>query len=241
VLDDPRIEHHPVRFTHAGEPSIGGYLARPRAEGAYPAVIVIAGSPITEEYIPNTCAALALAGFVGLAPDVFHFASPGAANEEIQEGMARHTEDGEILDLFEGLHYLRSQSFVRPGGVGVLGFCHGGRMAMIFGARSRDVDAVVAYHPARLGARPVEPSDIERLSAPVQIHSGTDDGNIPVSALRELEAMLAGQGTPNEVHVYEGAQHGFLAYTRPNRYHPEAAVLSWRRTVEFLTRTLGRD
>ena len=104
-----------------------------------------------------------------------------------------------------------------------------------------DVDAVVAYHPARLGARPVEPSDIERLSAPVQIHSGTDDGNIPVSALRELEAMLAGQGTPNEVHVYEGAQHGFLAYTRPNRYHPEAAVLSWRRTVEFLTRTLGRD
>jgi carboxymethylenebutenolidase len=241
VLDDPSIEHHPVTFTHYDQASIGGYLARPRAEGRYPAVIVIAGSPITEEYIPNTCAALAVAGFIGLAPDVFHFVPPGAAtNEQIREGMARHTEEGEILDLFAGLQYLRGLGFVRPGGVGVLGFCHGGRMAMIFGARSRDVDAVVAYHPARVGGPPLDRSELERLSCPVQIHSGTIDGNVPVPVARELGAMLDGQGTPNEVHIYEGADHGFLAYTRPHRYHPSAAILSWRRTVEFLTRTLRR-
>jgi dienelactone hydrolase len=38
----------------------------------YPAVLVIAGNLITEEYIPNTCAALAVAGFLGLAPNIFH-------------------------------------------------------------------------------------------------------------------------------------------------------------------------
>jgi hypothetical protein len=48
-------------FRHNGADSIGGFLARPKAEGVYPAVLVIAGNKITEEYIPNTCAALAVA------------------------------------------------------------------------------------------------------------------------------------------------------------------------------------
>src|SRR3954468_8399651 len=72
VLDDPRAIHGPVTFTHNGQQGIGGYLARPSGEGAHPAVLVIAGNRISEEYIPNTCAALALAGYVGLAPDIFH-------------------------------------------------------------------------------------------------------------------------------------------------------------------------
>src|SRR5678816_3454868 len=72
VLDDPGVTHGPVMFQHAKRDLIGGYLARPKAVGKYLSVIVIAGSVISEEYIPNTCAALAVAGFVGLAPNIFH-------------------------------------------------------------------------------------------------------------------------------------------------------------------------
>ena len=72
MLDDPKVTHGPVTFKHGGKDYIDGYLARPVAEGRYPAVVVIPGNVITEEYIPNTCAALALAGFVGLAPNIFH-------------------------------------------------------------------------------------------------------------------------------------------------------------------------
>ena len=72
VLDDSTIQHGRVVFKHNGVETIDGYLARPKAEGVYPAVLVIAGNRITEEYIPNTCAALAVAGFVGLAPNIFH-------------------------------------------------------------------------------------------------------------------------------------------------------------------------
>src|SRR5262245_18365418 len=72
VLDDPTIQHNQAMFKHGGKETIDGYLARPKAEGKYPAVLVIAGNRITEEYIPNTCAALAVAGFVGLAPNIFH-------------------------------------------------------------------------------------------------------------------------------------------------------------------------
>ena len=78
VLDDPRVEHGSVTFTHHGKATFDGYLARPKANGAFPGVLVITGNTITEEYIANTCAALALAGFVGLAPDFIYHMSDSA-------------------------------------------------------------------------------------------------------------------------------------------------------------------
>ncbi|HEV2816105.1 MAG TPA: dienelactone hydrolase family protein [Allosphingosinicella sp.] len=230
VLDDPGAVHGPVTFTHNGQPGIGGYLARPRAEGTYPAVLVIAGNRISEEYIPNTCAALALAGYVGLAPDIFHIIPASAQTlPEMRAAGANHNDGDVVGDVQAGIEYLRGQPFVRRGGIGALGFCYGGRIAMLLGARSREVDAVVAYHPG-----PVTQEEIARLSVPVQIHCGTADGNVPLAQIRALEAMLTAQRTPVEVHLYEGADHGFLAYTRPPRYDPAAGALSWQRTIAFL-------
>jgi carboxymethylenebutenolidase len=233
VLDDARVQHGPVTFMHDGKPTIDGFLARPKADGVYPAVLVIAGNRITEEYIPNTCAALALAGFVGLAPNVFHPLTDAVRTlDEMRAALAAHTEADVLLDVQSGIDYLRTTPFSRPGGVGVVGFCFGGRMAMLLGARSREVDAVVPYHPG-----PVKKDEIARLAVPVQVHCGTADRNVPVAQIKELDAMLKAQGTPVETHLYEGADHGFLAYTRPY-YKLDAAKLSWTRTVDFLRRHL---
>src|SRR5262245_32148114 len=100
VLDNPGIVHGKVIFKHSGKDTIDGYIARPKADGTYPAVLVIAGNRITEEYIPNTCAALALAGFVGLAPNIFH-ALPDSARtpEEMRKALAEHTD----LDVLEDI------------------------------------------------------------------------------------------------------------------------------------------
>jgi carboxymethylenebutenolidase len=234
VLDDPRVRHGPVSFTHNGKPTIDGFLARPKADGVYPAVLVIAGNRITEEYIPNTCAALALAGFVGLAPNVFHPLTDAARTlDEMRAALAGHTDADVLLDVQAGIDYLRTQPFARPGGVGVVGFCFGGKIAMLLGARSREVVAVVPYHPG-----PVRREDIARLSAPVQVHCGTADRNVPLAQIKELDAILRAQRTPVETHLYEGADHGFLAYTRPY-YKPDAAKLSWARTVAFLRKHLA--
>ena len=188
------------------------------------------GNRIREEYIPNTCAALALAGFVGLAPDIFHIVPETAGTlEEMRAASAKHSASDVLNDLQAGIEFLRAQTFVRSGGIGTVGFCYGGRMAMLLGARSREVDAVVAYHPG-----PVSAEELARLEAPVQLHCGTRDGNVPVAQIRGLETMLKAQRTPVELHLYEGADHGFLAYTRPQRYDPRAGALSWTRTAKFL-------
>jgi len=234
VLDDPRAVHGPVTILHNGQASIGGYLARPKAEGRYPAVIVIAGNRISEEYIPNTCAALALGGLVGLAPDIFHILPETSRTlDEMRAAGAKHSDSDVLIDLQAGIEHLRALPFVREDGIGALGFCYGGRMAMLLGARAREVDAVVAYHPGKVSA-----AEIRRLSSPVLVHIGTADANVSVADIRALETMLKGQKTPVDVHLYEGAQHGFLAYTRPPRYDPKAGALSWMRTLEFLRRNL---
>jgi carboxymethylenebutenolidase len=235
VLDDPGARHGRVVFQHNGHDTIDGYLARPRADGTYPAVLVVAGNRITEEYIPNTCAALALAGFVGLAPNVFHpLPDTARTPEEYDRFLSRHTELDRLDDLQAGASYLRAQPFVSSGGMGALGFCRGGREAVLFGARSREVDCVVAFHAA-----PVRPAEIARLPVPVQAHHGTADRSVPHTVTLELEKVLRAQKTPVEVFLYEGADHGFLAYTRPF-YRPDEAQLAWKRAVEFLDRHLKR-
>lgn len=89
MLDDLRIQHGRVVFKHDGADTIDGCLERPKSEGSNPAVLVIAGNKISEEYIPNTCAALALAGFVGLAPSIFQPPPENAASNK--EGGGRIT------------------------------------------------------------------------------------------------------------------------------------------------------
>jgi carboxymethylenebutenolidase len=233
VLDDPKIQHGKVVFKHGGAETIDGYLARPKADGNYPAVIVIAGNVITEEYIPNTCAALAVAGFVGLAPNIFHTLPEAAKTpEERRLALAAHTDADALQDIQAGVDYLRTQNFVKTGGIGAVGFCYGGKLAMMFGARARAVDAVVPYHPG-----PTVAAELDRLKSPVLIHQGTADRNVSVASIREIEKILKAQGAPTEVFLYEGADHGFLAYTRPY-YKPADAKLSWTRTVEFLRRHL---
>jgi len=234
VLDDATIQHGKVVFRHNGRDSIDGYLARPKAEGTYLAVLVIAGNVITEEYIPNACAALALAGFVGLAPNIFHPIPEGTPNTEeaYAKYIADHTDLDKLDDIQLGLSYLRAQPFVDPGGMGVIGFCSGGRLAMRLGARSREVDAVVAFHPA-----PMKEGECKRLKVPVQVHHGTADQAVPYQQSQELEKVLRAQGTPVEVFLYENLEHGFLAYTRPF-YAPEAAKLAWSRSMEFLSQHL---
>ena len=233
VLENPNVRHGAATFKSGGK-EIDGYLARPRAKGKYPAVLVIAGNRITEEYIPNTCAALAVAGYVGLAPNIFHTVPDSARTPgEIAKSLEGRTEDEYLRDIRAGADHLGTLPFVKRGGLGILGFCSGGRRAMLYAARFGGVKAVVPYHP---GPK-MKAEEVSGLKAPVQIHQGTADRHIPVADIRELESVLRKQGTPVTVYFYEQADHGFLAYTRPY-YKPDAAELAWGRTVEFLNKHL---
>ena len=242
VLDDPTITQGPVMFQHQKRDIIGGYLARPKTEGKYPSVIVVAGNVISEEYIPNTCAALAIAGFVGLAPNIFHppIGTPQRLDSQ-RDDYAGHSDRDALIDIIIGVSYLQRQPFVRQvgefpfsrlDGLGVVGFCYGGRLALLLAAELRNVDAVVAYYPG-----PYHKEEMSRLKGPVLIHQGNADHSLPEGQTSELVKNLKAHKIPTQTYWYEGADHGFLAYTRPT-YKADAAKLSWERSREFLKKNL---
>lgn len=238
VLDDPRVEHGKVTFKHAGRDTFDGYLARPKTSGVYPGVLVIAGNRITEEYIPNTCAALALAGFVGLAPNIFH---PLPDNPVTMEERGRYLKDHNDNDILEdiqvGADYLKTLPFVRRGGYGMVGFCYGGWISLQMAARSREVRAVVAYHPG-IGTKP-DPQLLNEVRSPVQLHQGTADHSVDPKSAIKLRDIFKAHHVPVETFMYEGADHGFVSYARDS-YRPDYARLSWSRAIKFLSRYLNQ-
>src|SRR5262249_17957012 len=62
ALQDPHVTHQKVTFP-SGSDTIDGYLARPKAEGRYPPVVIIPGIFGVTEYMRETAAQLAQNGF----------------------------------------------------------------------------------------------------------------------------------------------------------------------------------
>jgi carboxymethylenebutenolidase len=242
ALDDPAVSHGPVSFD-GGREKIGGYLSHPKKDGRFPAVLVITGSSLADEYIPNTTAMLAKAGFVGFAPDIFALQQNAATPDERRQILADEITDSTIYgDLDAAVRFLRTQAFVNGGKIGATGFCFGGRCALMYATHSRDVGAVAPFYgnlktPA-FAKRSVDPIDVpDKILAPVQGHYARVDDEIPLDQLSRFEAALKLAGARADFYLYD-APHGFFAYNR-STYNEAAARTAWQRTTGFLHRELG--
>jgi carboxymethylenebutenolidase len=140
------------------------------------------------------------------------------------------------------LSIVRFRTHTAAGGVGVLGFCGGGWNALLFGAQSTDVGAVVAYY-APVGSSDIQhraPLDLASyIAVPVHYHGVRDDPDAPAADVDRLQAIITARGTPFERYTYD-AKHGFFAFDRDGIFDSAAAKISWERTVTFLHKFLGR-
>jgi carboxymethylenebutenolidase len=216
----------------------------PDGAGRLPAVLVfhtIAGPG------PNVDAfarALAEAGYVTLAPDVFalhDFGPDGRTDHPLILGDARGALD-----------YLERHPRVDRDRIGVVGFSFGGRLAALMGAlHPEELRAIVVYYAIASHAelhRPLPASAaravpltqrVSAFRAPVMIHHGEVDASVPVEQARLFHQALIGAGKSSVLHVYPGADHLFNFALGPDAtYEPEAARLSWQRTLDFLARYL---
>ena len=121
-------------------------------------------------------------------------------------------------------------------GVGVVGFCMGGGLALVLaGQRPDAVKAVVPFY----GGIPWDDtapdySAIKGGGPPSHI-AEKDDWVTPETAAEMAEAISESGNTDVTVHVYDDTDHAFFNDTRPEVYDAEAAALAWQRTVDFLS------
>jgi len=105
-----------------------GYLARPETSG--PGVIVIQEWWGLVPHIESIADRFAEAGFVALAPDLYHGRSTKSPDEAGKMMMAMRIDAAE-RDLAGAIDYLSAQREVRPKKIGTVGFCMGGALSLL--------------------------------------------------------------------------------------------------------------
>ncbi len=221
-----------------GSGSFDAYLAEP-AVAPSAAVIVIQEIFGVNEGIRRKCDALAQAGYLALAPDLFWRLEPGVQLDpdiepELQRAfglMSRFDQAASIGDIEAAIRAARAR--MGGGKVGAVGYCLGGRLAFMTAART-DVDASVGYYGVGLDGLLGEKHAVAK---PLLLHIAGDDHLVGKDAQGAIHAGLDDHPRVT-IHDYPHEDHGFAA-EMGRRRSEEAARLADQRTVDFLAEHLA--
>jgi len=213
--------------------SAPGYMAVPAGERG-PAVIVLQEWWGLDSHVRSICDRLAGEGFYALAPNLFRGEPTTQPSEAEQKMMAMSMAQAE-KDMCGAADFLASQPGFEGPGVGAVGFCLGGGLAVWAAATCPQITAAVSYYYVMPHGKP----DFTKIGGPVLGHFGTADAFIPLEDAKALESEMRAAGVNVTFHYYEGQGHAFFNdQDRLGTYDREAAEASWERTVSFLRSAL---
>lgn len=207
-----------------------GYVFRPPGLGAWPAVLVYMDGVGIRPAMLEIGERLAAEGYFVLLPDLFYrsgpyapmnartvFIDPQQRKTLMEKFFALATQDRIMADTRAFLDYLAAQPDVRAGGIGTVGYCMGGRMALT--AAGTYPDAIVAaasYHGGGLASdAPNSPHLLAgRIKARVYIAGAIEDANFTDEMKARLEQALRSAGVDHRIETYP-AKHGWVPRDTP--------------------------
>lgn len=205
-----------------------GYVARPDDKETHPGVVVIQEWWGLTPHIKEVAERFAGAGFVALAPDLYHGKVAQEPDEARKLRMAMD-RDRAVTEIVASARRLQGMAEVAPKKIGLVGWCLGGGLSLSAAAASAgEIGAAVAFY-----GQPLSAADTPRLQVPILGLYGQKDAGIPVETVRAFAHELQAHDIPYEIHIYEGAQHAFFNDTRPQVYDAEAAQDAWEKTLAW--------
>ncbi|HEY3798047.1 MAG TPA: dienelactone hydrolase family protein [Caulobacteraceae bacterium] len=243
VTDDTGLVTETVQLPTAGQ-SIRGYIARPKASGRFPAVLVINEVFGLHAYIMDICRRLAKLGYVAIAPGFFDRAGDPAPLSDfgaIMKIVAAASDQQVLGDIGTTLKFLGAQDYVDADKRAVTGFCWGGRFVWDACENFPDFKAGVSWY-GPLAPNPGAPADptkdwpidhVADLHCPVLgLYGGKDPLSQAVPAMRD--ALTKAGKTGSNIITYADAGHGFHADYRAS-YVAADAQDGWRRLLAFFS------
>lgn len=186
---------------------------------------------------------LAEEGYTVLVPDLYWRQEPGVelGYTEADFGRAYELYQGfdealGIDDIRASLNALQSLPQCKPGELGVVGYCLGGKLAYLAACRLPEVACAVGYYGVGIENAL---SEAEGLQGRLVLHMAEQDQFCPAESRSAIQEALHDKSGV-ELYVYPGVDH---AFARPNghHYHKPSALLAHERTVAALRRVLGPD
>lgn len=210
-----------------------GYFARPAIfDHKLPAVVVIHENRGLNPYIEDVARRLAVAGFIGFAPDALTPLGGYPGNDDDGRTLMQQRDRGEMReDFVAAVSYLQSHPDC-SGKVGSVGFCYGGGVSMYLAVRVSGLNAAVAFY----GSHP-SPDDAVFIEAPLMIHHAALDERVN-AGWPDFETALKEADCEFEEFMYTDVNHGFHNDTTP-RFDKAAADLAWQRTIAFFEKNLA--
>ncbi|MDA1036165.1 MAG: dienelactone hydrolase family protein [Chloroflexi bacterium] len=232
---------------------IPAYVAIPDGPGAHQGVVVAMHIFGIDRFVRGKCDELAEAGFVAIAPYLFHrtdvshedlgsFEYADASRWERMPTLKATLKDDEVVeDMLAAASYLRNLDTVGPR-LGVTGFCIGGRIAYLMAVRTDAFSACADFYGGEIesswgdGMPPLEQTD--RLNCALAGFFGNDDYNPTPAAVDRLEEELRKHNKPYEFHRYDGTNHAFNDPFNPDRWREHAGTDSLEKLTAFFRREL---
>jgi carboxymethylenebutenolidase len=223
-----------VSFTSNGGTS-EGYLAVPASPNGS-AVIVIQEWWGLVGHITNVADRFAAAGYVTLAPDLYHGVKTTEPDEagKLMMGLAM---DQAAKDIAGAAAFLAGRDDVTTGKVGTVGYCMGGSLALWSATLSDHIVAAVGFYPPLPWER-MSPQWSNYAGKAAQIHCSEGDGTSAAPGIQQAKAAIEAAGGTVTLYDYPGTEHAFFNDDRPEVYAPEASATAMTRTLEFFATRL---
>jgi carboxymethylenebutenolidase len=230
------------------------FVHRPSRPGPWPAVLVFMDGVGIRPAMLEVGDRLAAHGYFALTPDLFHrsgpyepmdpkvvFGDPEARKVLVERFMSRATSANVMADTEAFLAFLAAEPDVKPGGVGVTGYCMGGRMALIAaGTYPASIALAASFHGARLAN---DAPDSPHLLAPkmkgrIYVAGAIEDASFPDEMKVQLDAALTQAGVDHAVETYP-AKHGWVLSDTPV-FDRGACERHWRTLLAELDAHVAR-
>jgi len=146
-------------------------------------------------------------------------------------------------DVTAAVDWAKKRPNVRADRAGVTGWCWGGSTVYQVAATNPDMKAGVVWYGPPARPYPDQPNPVTGFDVAKDIKipmlglfGETDTGPSPADA-RKMFDMLKQNNPADEIVVYSGAGHGFMADYRPS-YNATAAADAWKRCTGWFDKYL---
>ncbi len=219
------------KINYPGVPGkMEAYVARPKAEKKYPAIIIIHENRGLNAHIEDVARRAAAAGFLAIAPNALSAIGAVINNEdEARQKFQELKADDNLQNFINVFDYLATRKDFN-GKTGCVGFCWGGAMANNLAVKMPALKAAVAFY----GRQPAA-EEVKNIKAAIQLHYGGLDERVN-AGIPAYEEALKNNKINYELYLYQGVNHAFHNDTAPARYNETAAKLAWQRTIDFFNK-----
>ena len=221
--------------------SMHAYVAQPQDTASAPGIILFQEAFGVNGHIRNVADRLAAAGYVVIAPELFHrTAAPGLEipySEFATLAMPHYgaiTADGLNHDIQAAYDWLQGEADVQKDKIGSIGFCLGGQVSFRANA-VLPLAAAVSYYGG--GTHTI--TDLAKdLHAPHLFYWGGLDEHISKDQIKQVIDAVEAAQKPYINTVISYADHGFNCDERPS-YNKDAAAEAWALTLAYFKEKLG--